>query len=330
MANSELARRLHSARDLATFVAVCSEQVASSPHVAINPSAIPGIVPLIRSVAPPNRDRFLRDPNAPIEDVWADFVFTMALDGGYFATDGFGGVRHWEEDGFGLTALVSWVRAIREAGVAPGIDLVTREDVQWALAPRLRGIPHAEARIAICEEFTRLDAWPGLTLLIDAYRNSDDASGACADGCGRVYRFDFRHVDALARHFPRSFSGDPFRRKAILAFHALAGHLAARGHRVTATLPVPADYQTLTSLEGFGVIMVEPAARKALGDEDMLDANHFIVEDLRAAAVVASRMIALFAGASNGAVYDALSAVAAPDHPCVATALPLRCASMWF
>lgn len=341
----ETAVSLREAQSLTAFVAACRAIVADSPHISLDLAApcFGEVVSLAQRYRPVSWDWFLRAPDGPLEARWYDIVFSSAMNGGYFEKDAATGqVRQWASNGSGSQAMLEWVRDLRERGLLPGWDVVRVGDrlasVQEHVSGEFRGpdpraeidaimavhgAAYAAERRAIVEEFSASGAVAAATMPLFALRKGADGLYAGALG--------MREVDMLAHLLPRSFGGDPFRKKACLAVLLLTSHLAAHGHGVTADIPIPSDYQIPRILAWKGLIRVGDRLAGAMRAGRMLDARSEPVEHFRAAAVVAAHEIAAAAGVPDWAVDGALFNGFRRDQRFQEESLPpMRIHGMWF
>ena len=306
--------------DTQTFVAACAEQVRDSAHVSVQENALDDLVPLVAGARPVSWDWFLRNPDGDLAEAAWDFLVTSALNGGYFQECPDGTVRQWEANGSGSAALIDWYRQLREARLVPGADISGRVTALSLLEQRVAGQPHAGERLEILADFAEEGAR-------DAFQAILRATAAAPNR----HRFTLADADRVAGLFPRGFGQDPFRKKAILVFLLLAGHIESRGGSVEYDLPVPSDYQIPRILCWKGAISLSPAFEAKLRSGGLIDVRSRACRDLRAAAVVMARELGTRAGVDDRFVDGALF-MGFRRHPgfLADAPPPMRCASLWF
>lgn len=319
---------LAAARDLDGFVEACREVLrrGGNEHVTYLRGPLRHLLPLVERARPLSWDWELRDPEGPLPGRWHDIAFSSALNGGYFHRPGGGPVTQWEVGGSGSQALMQWLAGIRRDGLLPGVDHfgIPFEGARYLdlVLRALAGVPYAAERFQVFREFAAKWPWAGEGVL-DALSEAPDGK---LEG-----KLELRHVDMLAHAFPEGFGADPFRKKACLAIMLLASHLAARGHRVEARIPVPSDYQVPRIMAWAGAIVVSPGLRAALLKGDLLEQGCPEVTQFRAAAVVACHDLGQMAGAPDWMVDCALFGPVRANQDFRANSLPpMRIRGMWF
>jgi hypothetical protein len=212
-----------------------------------------------------------------------DIVLSSALNGGYFhRSPDSGEVVQWQEDGSGSQALVSWLQDLRAERLLPWENWRCGQlDAMVHVDQRLKGLPYPALRMAVLQELAH-DLGPVLewASVLDAALSS-----------GRAVPFGLAEADMLVAWLPKSFGEDPFRKKACLAVLMIAGHLQGLGHRVTCSVPVPADYQLPRILHWGGALELSCSLQERLRSGAMIDAMDQDIVELRAATIVGCHRI---------------------------------------
>jgi hypothetical protein len=189
------------------------------------------------------------------------------------------------------------------------------------LKPELADLPYPDARLAIAMQFAERARLDALTDLVQGTRSHTGQ---------HVFRLD--HADRLARIFPAAFAGDPFRKKAILFFLFLHGHLHHKGHPAVFDLPIPSDYQMPRILHYLGAIRISDRLQTLLtASNRLLDVESAPVVEYRAAAIVCADLLRAATGQPTSVIDSALFIPLRKDPAFQANSLPaMRCDTMWF
>lgn len=310
------------------FVAACRDIVENSDIVQIETTDMNRVVPLVQDYQAASWDSCVRDPSADIKDIWFDLVFTSALNGGYFyADEDTDDIRQWQENGSGSKALFSWFHEIADKQLLPVqgdfSDSNRYNFHRRQIEETLFGVPYADQRLAIIEEFMEGNTIDAMNFLLNRLVLRDGKY---------VGTLGFADAVSLAALFPEGFGRDPFRKKAILAVMMLASHMVSRGHDIRCNVPIPSDYQIPRILEYLGYIKLNGGLRKAIINGDrLLDAGSTPVTEFRAAAVVIANDIAVRIGRPDWMVDGALFNGLRNDRDFKEGSLPpMKIYGMWF
>ncbi len=321
---NSLASNLQKAKTTGDLLETCRKAVLEpNVHVAVRLDNIYSLISLAKKFEPCGFEWYLSDKNLSREQVFSEYAFNTALNGGYFEIDAeTGTIRQWEKDGSGSAALLDWQKQLDAGGLLPVRDFASGREME-KIRDRFAGLPHAETRYRICEIFADPATRERLRLLLDDTR---------IPGADDEYAFRLEHADFLAHICPEGFGGDPFRKKAILTFLMMAGYLLNRGCKVYYDLPIPSDYQLPRIFEWKRVIAISPSFTKALRRDDaLIDVASEQVTYFRAAAVVAAQEIAEQACVPSFLVDNALFLTYRKDAAFQGHSLPpMRCGSLWF
>jgi len=329
---------VRAARDAADLRSACEGLIAGSPHVALRPDRLDGLLDAVRAARPLAWD-WVFDPRSRTDaDRLFDAAFNASLNGGYFFqsfhsmfrdADGAwkpndGLVHQWQVDGSGSRALTEWIGRLRGMGLVPGHDFSGGgEAVERCLLEvydTMVGQPYIDERIAALLE--AVDPARRRALL-------DLAREVFADGGMLV---ELRHADRLADIYPAALRADPFRKKAILAFLLVAGGRAASGLPVTWRCAAPMDYQLGRILAWKGVVELSAEFLGLLRAPDvLLPIGSAFVHHLRAATLVAVEELSARSGVPAFLVDGALFLGFRENPAFLAEAPPpMRVDGTWF
>ena len=311
---------------LDAFVAACDAIVRDSPHVRLSEAPLAALVPAVLSCDPPSWEAEAgRGGSVPAR--WRNVAFAAANLGGFWHEGNDGRAVQWETGGSGSRAALAWIRGLREGCLYPGVDWVSGDPsaagAREAIDLTLEGVPYAEERRAICEEFASPLSEARLGLL----------TARLARGAGGTLSGTLGVADAamLATMFPASFGDDPFRKKAFLAILGLVSNLRAHGHGVGAEIPVPADYQLPRLLHRAGALAVSAGLGAELRSGKLMRRDAGGVTHLRAATVLACHELGRLAGRPDWIVDAALFGMVRGDRRFGAEAIPgMRIDGAWF
>ena len=307
------------------FVDACGGIVRHSPHVRLLAAPLARFVPAVSACSPPPWD--VEAGRGTDGSRWRSMAFAAANLGGFWETGPDGSVRQWEKDGSGSSAAMAWIRGMADHGLVPGVDwssadplaAAAREDIDLTLS----GVPYAETRRAICEEFASPTSGARLDMALAPFVRGED--GMLSGELGVA------DAAMLATMFPASFGGDPFRKKAFLAILGLVSNLRSRGHDVGASIPVPADYQLPRLLHSAGAVGVSGEFEAELRAGGLMAAGSDRVTHLRAATVLACHELGRIAGRPDWVVDAALFGIIRGDPRLRAAAIPgMRIVGTWF
>ena len=316
-------RALRAAADTAALRRTCEFMIAESPHVSIHLDRLDTLEPKVRNAKP---WVWPYDARARTE---ADGLFcaatNAAMNGGYwYRSTETGDVTQWQTRGSGSAALQDWLDAMREKRLLPGWDHVgigpDAEPWRQAVAAMLEGLPYADHRRQVLEEFADPDRRAALDLL------------AAEVLAGAGLSVEFGHADRLADIYPAGFRSDPMRKKAILAFLLVANNMGSRGLPVTWNAGFPADYQLPRVCAWKGVLGFSSAVNAALRDpRTLMPIASEEVFHIRAATFVAVETLAERSGVPSWLVDGALFMGCRKDPAFLAEAPPaMRVDGTWF
>lgn len=297
--------------DKTEFVALCERALVSLPgagNVRVNDEAVAAFATKIP--APPTaggygwNDYMSKEASAEPLDITRVFHEMAAISGqqGGFYTNQFGKVKKWEVKGSGAQAMVNKMADIRQLVAVPGYHDCATTDWQGALRKELMGTPYSQWRHKALSEFMPVSSTGNTAELLDEITNRDG-----------VLQLDFYAATRIARHYPSSFGGDPFRKKAVLTMLLTAAHLKSRmkegdAPRYILNTIAAMDYrvpQTL-SAPSVGVLEYSDAFKARLEEQKGLKIHDPMIVLMRAGGAVAMHKL----GEASGKPDDALDAAA--------------------
>jgi len=314
--------KLNEANEYEDFMQSCNEIVDNSSDVNLNLQNTNNLHKYFSedSIMPSNWSWFCRFPDDQ-NSSWYDFVFSSALNGGYYYKKT-GNIEKWEHEGSGSAALQSWInKVLWNNGKLPGININNAEDTGIMLRHTLIDLPYKDWRLEVLKEFADPETRRELQLVLMSSEEAD-----------WTYSFTFDQVNKLVQLFPQSFGGDPFRKKAILACLMMAAWLINRGNIVYFTLPIPSDYQIPRIFNWAGVIdLSDSFVSKIKNNTELLDVTSQQVTAFRAAACVAANKLADELKIGDNIVDNFLFVSTRNDEQFKTESIsPMRCDTTWF
>lgn len=215
-------------------------------------------------------------------DIAYFLYITTAINFGYWekTEEGF---SHWEYNGaLGATGMANLMLDIYDEGLFPRVkDDVN--DVYNRLKAKFESVnmPHAEERAAIIKSLVPSDKF-----ILIFRKCADNASGS---GC--VYTFNTETAWELMEAYPFAYM-DPFAKKSQLLFGLLAANFHARGWKVDVQVTAYADYRIPQVLRHLGILEYHDELRNVVDNQIVMLAKSDMERAIRAATVVACRVLA--------------------------------------
>lgn len=305
---------------MGSIIGVARRTYVSGEWLSVDYDALRRYVSYLGQGKPPSWQWYLPKGKEAVEDVFFEFCFNAAQNGGYYYRDDVGDVRQWEVNGSGSRALMAWIEGLRANGLFPGLDITDPARVAVALVQSLKGIPYAKERIGVARRFAMPSVRQDLKVLLHGAYQPDG-----------VWVFGEDQVANLQKIIPEGFGHDPFAKKAILAFMLMTGWLQNKGYTVAFNLPVAADYQLPRALVYLGILKPTDEYLAEVNGGKLVSPTFSHVAQARGATVIVCREIAERAGVADHIVDAALfTRVREAKDFAEKTPAPFKIDNMWF